>query len=131
MPSKLKYVYHKLTAPEYKNAKLSEFKLEKIAPKEMMDVFEWSKCVLDSPQGGQTGLTIRTLECLGAKKKMVTSNVDIQYYDFFDETNIMIYESGMPINVNSPFFTAPYKELPPNLYEKYSLRNWLATMLRT
>lgn len=130
IPSKLKYVYHKLTAPEYKKAKLSEFKLEKIAPKQMMEVFEKSKCVLDSPQGGQTGLTIRTLECLGAKKKMVTSNADIKYYDFYDETNILIFEAGKPIDTNSPFFTEPYKDLPEDLYKKYSLRNWLSTMLR-
>lgn len=129
MPSKLKYIYHKLTAPEYKNAKLSEFKLDKIAAKEMMVVFEKSKCVLDSPQGGQTGLTIRTLECLGAKKKMVTSNVDIKYYDFYDEANILIFEPNKPIDENSPFFTNPYKELSKELYEKYSLRNWLTTLL--
>lgn len=131
MPSRLKYIYHKLTAPEYKKAKLSEFENEKIAPQQMMEVFEKSRCVLDSPQGGQTGLTIRTLECLGAKKKMVTSNADIKYYDFYDETNILIFEAGKPVDTNSPFFAAPYKELPPNLYGKYSLRNWLATMLRT
>ena len=120
-----------MTAPEYKKAKLSEFENEKIAPQQMMEVFEKSRCVLDSPQGGQTGLTIRTLECLGAKKKMVTSNADIKYYDFYDETNILIFEAGKPVDTNSPFFAAPYKELPPNLYGKYSLRNWLATMLRT
>ena len=129
MPSKLKYVYHKLTAPEYKNAKLGEFKKEKIAPQQMMEVFEKSKCVLDSPQAGQTGLTIRTLECLGAKKKMVTSNADIKYYDFYDETNILIFEAERPVDTNSPFFTAPYKDLPEDLYEKYSLRNWLKTIL--
>ncbi|MBR6124667.1 hypothetical protein IKQ19_13915 [Candidatus Saccharibacteria bacterium] len=129
MPSKLKYIYHKLTAPEYKNAKLSEFKLDKIAPKQMMEVFEKSKCVLDSPQGGQTGLTIRTLECLGAKKKMVTSNADIKYYDFYDETNILIFEAGKPVDTNSPFFMASYKDLPKDLYEKYSLRSWLKNLL--
>lgn len=129
MPSKLKYVYHKLFAPEYKNAKLSEFKLEKIAPKQMMDVFEKSRCVLDSPQGGQTGLTIRTLECLGAKKKMITSNTDIKYYDFYDETNILIFQTDKPIDFSSPFFSSPYKEVPENLYKKYSLRNWIKTII--
>ena len=129
MPSKLKYIYHKLTAPEYKYAKLSEFKLEKIAAKEMMAVFEKSKCILDSPQGGQTGLTIRTLECLGAKKKMITSNADIKYYDFFDETNVMVFETGKSLDFESAFFKKPYKDISEDLYKKYSLRNWLKTML--
>jgi len=129
MPSKLKYIYHKLAAPEYKKAKLNEFKLDKIAPQQMMEVFEKSKCVLDSPQGGQIGLTIRTLECLGAKKKMITSNTDVKYYDFYDETNILIIESDKPIDFESSFFSSPYKNVPVELYQKYSLRCWLTTIL--
>ncbi len=129
MPSRLKYIYHKLTAPEYKKAKLNEFEKEKIAPQKMMEVFAKSKCILDSPQGGQTGLTIRTLECLGAKKKMVTSNADIKYYDFFDEQNILIFEAGKSFDFESAFFKKTYNDIPEDLYKKYSLRNWLKTIL--
>ena len=60
---------------------------------------------------------------------MITSNADIKYYDFYDETNILIFQADKPIDFSSPFFNSPYKDVPDDLYKKYSLRNWLATML--
>lgn len=128
MPSKLKYVYHRLTAPEYKKAQLGDFKMKKITAEENASIFKQSRCVLDSPQGGQTGLTIRTIECLGAKKKLVTANTDIVNYDFYREENILVVDNGK-FNKNSKFFTEEYLELPEDIYKKYSLNNWLKTII--
>lgn len=127
MPSKLKYIYHKLLAPEFKNADLSDFSFEKIASSEMMRIFKESKCILDAPQAGQTGLTIRTIECLGAKRKLITTNKDIVKYDFYDENNILVFDGGL--DLSSPFFSSDYRELDENIYKKYSLREWLKFML--
>ena len=127
MPSKLKYIYHKLLAPEFKNAVLSDFSFEKIASTEMMRIFKESKCILDAPQAGQTGLTIRTIECLGAKRKLITTNKDIVKYDFYDENNILVFDGGL--DLSSPFFSSDYRELNENIYKKYSLREWLKFML--
>ena len=70
---------------------------------------------------------IRTIECLGAKRKLVTTNSDIKNYDFYNENNILIYSE--PIDLDSPFFKNEYEELPDEMYEKYSLKNWLITMI--
>ena len=127
MPSVLKYVYQKVKSPLFRKAKWSEFEHEKVASKELMEIFSDSKCILDAPQAGQVGLTIRTIECLGAKRKLVTTNSDIKNYDFYNENNILIYSE--PINLDSPFFKNEYEELSDELYEKYSLKNWLITMI--
>ena len=92
-----------------------------------MDIFKKSRCILDAPQAGQTGLTIRTIECLGAKRKLITTNTDIRYYDFYNESNILIFDDN--VDVNSAFFTNDYQDIPEEIYEKYSLRSWLKTML--
>lgn len=128
MPSKLKYVYHKLLAPEFKSASLSDFSLEKIDSTELMKIFKESKCILDAPQGGQTGLTIRTIECLGARRKLITTNKDIVKYDFYNESNILVFDDGL--DLNSDFFTTDYKTLDESIYKKYSLREWLQFMLK-
>ena len=128
MPSKLKYIYHKFTAPEYKDASYSDFETEKIPGKKMLEIFEGSDCVLDAPQEGQNGLTIRTIECVGAKKKLITTNTDIVNYDFYRSSNILVYDGK--IDKNSPFFKEEYEELPDSIYRKYSLRNWLRTMFK-
>ena len=127
MPSKLKYYYHKLLAPEFKNAKLSDFKNEKLSSNEVMKIFKDSKCIIDAPQAGQTGLTIRTIECLGAKRKMITSNKDIKKYDFYNESNILVFDGK--IDPSNKFFTSKYEEIDEDIYKKYSLREWLKTML--
>lgn len=127
MPSKLKYIYHKILAPEFKNASLSDFSFEKIASNEMMKIFKESKCILDAPQAGQTGLTIRTIECLGAKRKLITTNKDIMKYDFYDENNILVFDNGL--DLKAPFFNNEYKDVDEDIYRKYSLREWLKFML--
>lgn len=128
MPSKLKYIYHKLFAPEFKKAKLHDFKMVKVSSDEVMKVFKNSKCILDAPQAGQTGLTIRTIECLGAKRKLITTNKDIIKYDFYNENNILIYEGS--IDKNALFFKSEYQDINENIYKKYSLREWLNYMLK-
>ena len=76
MPSCLKYVYHKLFAEEFRSARFFEFQKEKLPISMATKIFEQSKCILDAPQAGQRGLTIRTIECLGAKRKLITTNTD-------------------------------------------------------
>ena len=61
------------------------------------------------------------------KRKLVTTNSDIKNYDFYNENNILIYSE--PINLDSPFFKNEYEELSDEMYEKYSLKNWLITMI--
>lgn len=127
MPSMLKYLYHKVNDKEFKKAKYKEFKKEKIASKDVIDIFEMSRCILDAPQAGQSGLTIRSIECLGARRKLITTNSDIRNYDFYNEINVLIFDGS--IDPNAPFFTEDYMDIPESVYQKYSLRNWLKTML--
>ena len=128
MPSGLKYVYQTITDPLFKEAKWKEFKHEKLTSNEMMDVLSHSKCVLDSPQEGQTGLTVRSIECLGAKRKLITMNEDIKNYDFYNENNILIYKDDLDLNCD--FFKTDYQDVPEDVYEKYSLHHWARTILQ-
>ena len=45
-----------------------------------------SKCILDLPHAEQNGLTMRTIEAIGMRRKLVTTNMDIVNYDFFVST---------------------------------------------
>ena len=108
---------------ELRGAKYSEFHYVPLKGKEMNDVYEASRCVLDSAQAGQLGLTIRVLEALGAKKKLITTNEDIVNYDFYRPENIYVYEGK--IDLDNVFFKEEYKEVDKEIYEKFSLRSWL------
>ena len=127
MPSRLKFIYHKFKDKEFKNAKYKYFQNKKLTTEQIIEIFSESGCILDAPQSGQTGLTIRTIECLGAKRKLITTNSDIKNYDFYNEQNILIFNGE--IDPESSFFKNGYKDIDENVYKKYSLQNWLKTML--
>lgn len=126
-PSRLVFFYRKIMNSELRHAKYSEFHFDSLSGKRMVDIYSESKCVLDSAQAGQLGLTIRVLEALGAQKKLITTNEDVVNYDFYREENIYVY-NGKSFDFNSPFFKKPYKKIDKSIYEKYSLRNWLKEM---
>lgn len=126
-PSPIVYFYRKIMNNELRKAKYNEFHYVPLKGKDMNDVYETSRCVLDSAQDGQLGLTIRVLEALGAKKKLITINEDVINYDFYKPENIYVYEGK--IDLENVFFTHEYKEVSKEVYEKYSLRSWLKEIL--
>jgi len=123
MPSKLKFFYHKLKNVEYKKAKLSDFKLDTLSKTKTMQIVKHSKCVLDSPQDNQDGATIRVIESLAAKVKLITTNKDLVNYDFYNPKNIYIYDGEF--DFENEFFKEPYCDVDEKIYEKYSLRGFL------
>lgn len=126
-PSRIVYIYRKIMNEEMKQAKYSEFHFVPLSFDEYDSIYKESKCILDSPQAGQTGLTIRAIEALGANKKLITTNSDIRNYDFYKPENIYVYEGEF--DYSSSFFHSPYMPLEKEIYEKYSLRSWLKTIL--
>lgn len=126
-PSRLVFFYRKLMNSELRRAHSHEFHYVPLTGQVMEQVYRESRCVLDSPQAGQLGLTIRVLEALGAKKKLITTNADVKNYDFYRAENIYVYDGIM--NLDDVFFKKPFVEIDPVVYEDYSLRSWLSHML--
>lgn len=125
--SPILYFYRKIKNIEFKKAKFNEFHYVPLKGKELNDIYCASKCVLDSPQDGQNGLTIRVLEALGAKKKLITTNEDVVNYDFYRPENIYVYSDK--IDLNNIFFKTDYIDIDKEVYNKYSLKNWLKEIL--
>ena len=126
-PSVIVFYFRKIHNKELRHAKRNEFHYVPLNGVDMEDVYKNSRCVLDSAQAGQIGLTIRVLEAIGSKKKLITTNDDIVNYDFYCPENIYVYTGK--IDLENPFFTKDYKEIDNNVYEKYTLRNWLGEIL--
>jgi hypothetical protein len=88
-----------------------------------------SKVIIDIQHPTQKGLTMRTVEALAAKAKLITTNEEVMNYDFYNPNNIQIVDRNNPI-VYSSFFKSPYQELSEEIVEKYSLANWLKSLLQ-
>ena len=127
-PSRFVYLYRKLFNKEFKFAKFKEFHFTPLNETQLIDVYTSTKCVLDCPQKGQTGLTIRVIEALGSKKKIITTNKDILNYDFYRRENIYVFSDKF--DFDDVFFNSEYKDIPIEIYKKYSLKNWLLEILK-
>ena len=87
----------------YRGKKLREPKLVKdldtdivsftpFAADAIRDMCLHSKAVLDLAQENQQGLTMRTMETLGIKRKLVTNNIYLKDYEFYNESNALVME---------------------------------------
>lgn len=84
-----------------------------------------SKAILDVHDIYQSGLSMRIVECLGVKKKVVTTNNDILNYDFYNDTNTFILKGDLSNFSDIPNFLNRTYELDDAIREKYSLKNWI------
>jgi hypothetical protein len=125
---KLQYVYNKLFVPAFRKAKKEEFNFTFLTSKEVVDIIKKSRCIFDIPHDKQTGLTMRTIETLGAKKKLITTNQKVANYNFYVEENIFILKSDNQEEV-LPFLAKPYREIPKDIYDSYSLQSWVKRIL--
>lgn len=87
-----------------------------------------SKAVLDIAHGLQSGLTMRTIELVGMSRKIITTNIDIKNYDFYDPNNILIIDRAKP-ELDMSFFETPFRQIPSAIKQYYSLSSWLKRMI--
>lgn len=87
-----------------------------------------SRIFVDIHHPGQTGLTMRMMESVGAKKKIITTNPDVKNYEFYDPDNILIVDRVAPM-IPVDFLRRPYRPLCDEIYRRYSLRSWLKEIL--
>ena len=84
--------------------------------------------ILDLINDVHNGLSFRTFEALGHKKKLITNNAEVKNFEFYEPDNIFILTEenleGLP-----EFLSKPYKELPLTIYEKYGFKKWLSNIL--
>lgn len=111
-----------------KNFKQGRFK--KLRQQEILSYYAQSKVILDLPQIGQSGFTMRTFEVLGAGKKLLTTNKNIVTCDFYNTQMVEICDFQKQELFPSDFITVD--EVVSNNWlqrmANYSLREWLNTI---
>lgn len=128
LQSKFIYYFYKATKKEFADTKINSFDFVKKDSKEIADVVEKSKIVLDIQHPKQTGLTMRTIEMIGMNKKLITTNSTIKDYDFYNPNNISFVDRNN-VRINDEFLQTSYEPLSDELYQKYALRNWVLEVL--
>lgn len=128
LQSRFIYYFYRIIKSEFRHTSIQDFKFEKVLSKDIVDIINKSKVVVDIQHPAQSGLTMRTLEMIGMKKKLITTNKDVTEYDLYNQNNIMIIDRTHPV-LDFNFFKAVYKELEKDKYEYYSLGRWCLDVL--
>ncbi|KAA0548344.1 lipopolysaccharide biosynthesis protein [Bacillus sp. BGMRC 2118] len=128
IPSKLMYYQRKLLTNELEGSVISDFSYVGMPSDELTAKLKQSKAVVDIQHPKQTGLTMRTIEMLGADKKMITTNKEIEKYDFYHPNNICIVDRENVV-VPNEFMTAPYVPVDPTIKQRYSIEYFVKDVL--
>lgn len=129
LPSKIHYFRGKYIKKIFSNARMDDFVYSPVPYDILKKVINQSKIVIDLELGNQTGLTMRTIETHGMRKKLITTNANIKKYDFYNEQNILVVDRKNP-RIDLEFVESGYRKLDQTLYEKYTLSNWLRTIFK-
>ena len=124
----LQYYYNRVFIPEFKGAKRNEFKFKSLTEQENSEILRKSNTVFDMQHNMQSGLTMRTIETMGAKRKMVTTNTNIKKYDFYNENNIFILGKNNLDDIEE-FLHNKYVPISDDIYKKYSVFSWVKTII--
>ena len=69
------------------------------------------KVLIDFVNPKHNGLSLRIFEALGHNKKLITTNKEVRKYEFYDESNILIYDIHTNTEEIKKFFEKAY--IPP------------------
>lgn len=85
-----------------------------------------AEILIDLVRQNQTGLSFRIFEAMALHKKIITNNTTIKDYDFYNENNILVIDNEN-ITIPETFLNSEYQPLSEELYQKYTLDNWVRT----
>lgn len=128
LPSKLMYYQRKWFTSDVKGSKISEFSFVGLPSDQLTSKLKQSRAVVDIQHPKQTGLTMRTIEMLGANKKMITTNEEIKKYDFYHPNNICVVDRNHVV-VPTEFMTTPYVRVDEKVKERYSIQYFVKDIL--
>lgn len=128
LQSRFMYYYYKITDRTYRKSKKYEFNFDKKSYLETMEIQDLSRVIMDIQHIKQTGLTMRTIEMIGMRKKLITTNISIKEYDFYNPKNILVIDRNN-IQLDDDFFVTGYEEIDPKVMKRYSLKEWICNVL--
>jgi hypothetical protein len=128
LPSIWIFRFRRVASPSFWQSQSSEFVYKPLSKTTMLDLIARARIIIDIERSVQTGLTMRSIEMLGAGKKMITTNPSIASCDFYSPSNIAIIDRNTPV-ISEEFLSTPYTPPSSSIIEKYSIDSWVNEVL--
>lgn len=124
MHGRLVYLYKRFFDKTFGNFDYKKLSFRSLDINSIVGLYKKAKVVIDINHPNQKGLTMRTFEAIGARKKLITTNKEITKFPFFKPNNIYIIERDNLL-LSKDFFNTDYEDIDLDLYEKLSMEGWL------
>lgn len=111
----------------YSNLDLSWLSFDILSPEEVVKICNSSFAILDITDKKQSGLSMRTIESVGLNQKLITNNIKVKEYDFYNNNNIWVLENNN-IVIPKSWLQSKYV-FNEEIRKRYSLSNWVDTLL--
>lgn len=122
-PSKLLYRLRTLFDSGFRRFGSKYVKFNGMKLSEVVSRISESRVVIDVNRPDQLGLTMRSIEALGAQRKLVTTNSDVVHYDLYDPKSVLVVNREAPV-VTDDFLYCKEQPFAQTLREKYSVSAW-------
>ncbi|UPZ16059.1 hypothetical protein [Flavobacterium humidisoli] len=127
MQGRIVYFYKKIFDKTFKKFNYKKLSFKSLIASDLLRFYQESKVILDINHPGQKGLTMRTFEAIGARRKIITTNSEVQKYAFYNPNNILIIERENS-KLTKEFFESAYTNIDIDLYKRMSLKGWLSCL---
>lgn len=118
------FVLRKIFDKNFRMTPFRELNWIPLSQEESFNRINNAKIVIDINHPNQSGLTMRTIEAVALKKKIVTTNRNIMHEEFYNENNILIIDRNNPI-IPKDFIEMPYEEISKEIILKYKIDSWV------
>lgn len=124
MHGRIIYFIKRLFERSFKTFDYKKLSFKSLTTEEILVLYARSNVILDINHPNQAGLTMRTFESVGAKKKLVTTNPEVLKMPFYNANNILVLDRDK-MDIDLSFFKSQYVELDKEMYDRLSIDGWL------
>ncbi|MFR0716568.1 hypothetical protein ACLUS7_16070 [Enterobacterales bacterium BD_CKDN230030183-1A_HGKHYDSX7] len=123
-PSKFLYRIRGLLDPGFRRFGEKYVSFTGLQLPEVVDRIAESRSIIDVNRPGQLGLTMRTIEAVGAQRKLITTNEDVVNYDLYSVAGVSLVDRLNP-RVDDGFLLRDGTPFDPLLRQSYSVSAWV------
>ena len=127
MQGKAVFLFKRIFDKSFNKINMRKLNFESLNLEKILELYSKSKVILDIHHPNQTGLTMRTIEAIGAGKKLITTNHEVLKYRFYNRNNIFLIDRDNPI-ITKVFIESNGEEIPLDLLESLSINGWLTSI---
>jgi len=128
-PSKMLHRLRSIVDPGFRRFSRKYVKFVGLPLSKVVDYISASRCVIDINRPDQKGLTMRTIEALGAQRKLITTNEDVRSYDLYNASAVQIVDRASPM-VDEGFLMSAERPFDDDVRSRYTVSNWIKQALQ-